>query len=68
MINNVEVFASNKPHVEKDSNGYFDCPECNYRSSNTTNVEIHYRLVIQGYKPITEPQNCQAQVVGRTGS
>ena len=45
----VEVFAFSKPDVEKDANGYFNCPECNYKTSNTTNIDIHYRPGIQEY-------------------
>ena len=45
----VEVFAFSKSDVKKDSNGHFNCPECNYKTSYTTNIETHYRSGIQEY-------------------
>ena len=39
----VEVFAWKRLELEKDSNGYYNCPECSHRTRNSTNLEDHYR-------------------------
>ena len=39
----VEVFASKRLDIQKDSNGYFKCFECDYRTSNSKTLENHYR-------------------------
>ena len=39
----VEKYEFKKLDLEKDSNGYFRCPECNYKTSNSGNMESHYR-------------------------
>ena len=40
----VEVFAFKRLKLEKDSNGVYNCPECNYKTSNASNLDDHYRL------------------------
>ena len=39
----VEVFAFNRLELDKDSNGCFKCPECNYKTLNSSTFDNHYR-------------------------
>ena len=39
----VEIFAHTKVDLKKDSNGYFNCSECGYKTSNSSNFENHHR-------------------------
>ena len=40
----VEIFAHKKLDLKKDSNGYFKCSECNYKTSHAKNFEKHCRI------------------------
>ena len=39
----IEKSEYKKLDLEKDSNGVFSCPECDYKSSISCNIETHYR-------------------------
>ena len=39
----VEIFASKKLDLEKDSNGYFKCFDCDYKTISSKTFEDHYR-------------------------
>ena len=39
----VEIFAHTKLDLKKDSNGYFNCTECGYKTSHSRNFENHHR-------------------------
>ena len=39
----IEVYPFKRPELEKDSNGYYNCSECNHKTKNSGNIEVHYR-------------------------
>ena len=39
----VEIFPHQKLDLKKDSKGYFNCSECSYKTSRSSNFENHYR-------------------------
>ena len=39
----VNIFAHKKLDLKKDSNGFFNCSECGYKTSHSINFEHHYR-------------------------
>ena len=39
----VDVFECVKPRLKRDSNGYFNCPKCTYKTPKTSNIETHFR-------------------------
>ena len=43
LHDHMEIFEFNRPDVTVDSNGFFKCPECKYKSSVLGNFENHYR-------------------------
>ena len=50
-IDYVETLATRyKPQVKRDLNGYFQCPECDYKNTHLHTYEIHFR-VHTGEKP-----------------
>ena len=39
----VEIFTSQEVDLQKDSNGYFKCSECDYKTISSKTFEDHYR-------------------------
>ena len=39
----IEVYPFKRPELEKDSNGYYNCSECNHKTKNSGNIEVHFR-------------------------
>ena len=48
--NYVQTLAFDKLQLERDSNGYFQCPECDYKNSHLGTYEMHFRIH-SGEKP-----------------
>ena len=43
-IDFVQTFKSKKFNLKRDSNGYFKCPECDYKTIFMHNYETHFRM------------------------
>ena len=41
---NVKILEASEPKLKKDSKGYFNCSECNYKTRTTSNFELHHRM------------------------
>ena len=39
----MEIFPFDRLEPEKDSNGYYNCPDCSHKTQNSGNIEVHYR-------------------------